>query len=217
MKVTVKKRVASNFELDVDFEAPSGVTILFGPSGSGKTTLLRAIAGVVAPDQGRICLGNRVFFDSSQGISMPIQERKIGYVFQNSALFPHMTALENVTYGCTAGQAPQALLALFKIEHAANRYPKELSGGESQRVALARALASEPQLLLLDEPLSALDLKSRNQIQDEIRQAQERSGIPFLYVTHQLSEALALGSHALLLNQGRLQAQGIPSEVLTVS
>ena len=217
MKVAVKKRVGPNFELDLEFVAPPGVTILFGPSGSGKTTLLRLIAGVVTPDEGEISLDNRVFFDSAQRISMPIQQRRIGYVFQNSALFPHMTAAQNVAYGCAPGQSPQALMELFKIDRAADRYPKELSGGESQRVALARALASEPDLMLLDEPLSALDLKSRTQLQEEIRLAQQRSQIPFIYVTHQISEALALGIHALLLDRGRLQAQGSPAEVLSAS
>jgi molybdate transport system ATP-binding protein len=217
LKVVVKKRISQDFDLDVAFEAPDGLTIVFGPSGSGKTTLLRLIAGVTKPDEGNISLNNRVFYDSARRISMPVQQRKIGYVFQNSALFPHMTASQNVAYGCTSQISPLELMALFKIEQRGDSYPRDLSGGEAQRVALARALASEPDLMLLDEPLSALDGKTRTLIQDEIRQAQERANIPFLYVTHQVSEALALGTHALLLERGRLQSQGSPSEILSAS
>ena len=218
--VAIKKSFqGTRFSLDLAFEAPAGITILFGPSGSGKTTLLRAIAGIEEPDEGRISLGSEVFFDSARGVRMRIQQRRVGYVFQSSTLFPHMTALDNVAYGAPRAcvdrnQRARELLDLFKVEHAARQFPRELSGGEAQRVALARALASDPSLMLLDEPLSALDAPARALVLAEIRLAQETSGIPFLYVTHQRSEALELGSYAIILKEGRLVGQGPPGEVL---
>ena len=158
----------------------AGINILFGPSGSGKTTTLRAIAGLVAPDEGRIAHGAQIYFDSTMHINLPIQRRRVGFVFQDNALFPHLTAAQNVAYGVAARERTtraRALLAQFGVEHLAAHYPRELSGGEQQRVALARALAPAPAVLLLDEPLSAVDVPTRARLLDEIDAAQRTSGI----------------------------------------
>jgi molybdate transport system ATP-binding protein len=215
------------FRLDVDFTAPSGVTILFGPSGSGKTTCLRAVAGIVTPDEGRISIGDRLYFDSPSGANLSIQQRRVGFVFQDYLLFPHMTAEQNVAYGMRAGdhggkskaakrERARELLSLLGIEYAARQYPRELSGGESQRVALARALASDPAIVLLDEPLSAVDAKTRARLLVEIKATQQRAGIPFLYVTHNVDEVVEIGDQVIVLNEGRVIGQGSPREVSLV-
>lgn len=216
------------FRLDVDFTAPSGVTILFGPSGSGKTTCLRAVAGILTPDEGRISLDERLYFDSASGINLPIQQRRVGFVFQDYVLFPHLTAEQNVAYGIRAAgnsgsqsktakrERARELLALFGIEYAAGQYPRELSGGESQRVALARALASDPAIVLLDEPLSAIDAKTRARLLVEIKATQQRTGIPFLYVTHNVAEVIEIGDQVIVLNEGQVIQQGSPLEVTLV-
>lgn len=224
LQVDIKKRLEDgrrgSFTLDVGFQAPGGVTILFGPSGSGKTTTLRAIAGIVTPDRGRIALGENVFFDSAKGVSATIQERRVGYVFQDYALFPHLTAARNVAYAVRMGSSRERrervaeLLDLLGIGYAANSYPGVLSGGEQQRVALARALASDPALLLLDEPLSAVDLATRSRLLSEIKLVQESSGIPLLYVTHNPAEAAGIGTHLVVLEEGRVVEQGKPLDVL---
>ncbi len=207
------------FTLDVEFDTRSGINILFGPSGSGKTTILRAVAGLVTPDAGRIAHGARVFFDSTARVNLSIQARRVGFVFQDSALFPHLTAEQNVAYA-VARQAARTrstrvnkLLALFHVEHARRRYPRELSGGEQQRVALARALAAAPDVLLLDEPLSAVDTHARAHLLDEIDAAQRDTNIPFLYVTHNHAEAVRLGAHLVLLHAGRVVQAGRPLDV----
>jgi molybdate transport system ATP-binding protein len=217
------------FVLDVEFTAPSGVTILFGPSGSGKTTCLRAVAGIVTPDEGRISLGERLYFDSASGFNLPIQQRRVGFVFQDYVLFPHLTAEQNVAYGIRAGEnsgsqsktakreRARELLSLLGIEYAAQQYPRELSGGESQRVALARALASEPAIVLLDEPLSAVDAKTRARLLTEISVTQQRIGIPFLYVTHNVAEAVEIGAHVIVLDGGAVIQRGTPQEIIFVS
>ncbi len=216
------------FLLDVEFTAPSGVTILFGPSGSGKTTCLRSVAGIVTPDEGHISLDERIYFDSGLGIDLPIQERRIGFVFQDYLLFPHLTAEQNIAYGMRAKENNRAqvktakherareLLSLLGIEYAARQYPRELSGGENQRVALARALASDPAIVLLDEPLSAVDAKTRARLLSEIGAMQYRTGIPFLYVTHNVAEAIEIGAYVIVLNEGRVAQQGSPQEIMFV-
>ncbi len=216
------------FSLDVEFAAPSGVTILFGPSGSGKTTCLRAVSGIVTPDEGRISLDELLYFDSASGVNLPIQRRRVGFVFQDYVLFPHLTAEQNVAYGIRAvenggaqsktakRERARELLSLLGIEYAAHQYPRELSGGESQRVALARALASDPAIVLLDEPLSAVDARTRARLLAEIKATQQRTGIPFLYVTHNVDEALEIGDQVIVLNEGRVIQQGSPLDVTLV-
>jgi molybdate transport system ATP-binding protein len=219
----IKKQFGSGnghtFTLDVNVKAAGGITVLFGPSGAGKTSILRAVAGILTPDEGRITLGEDTYFDSAAGISSPMQHRKVGYVFQNHALFPHLTAEQNVLYGIraesrhAAHERAQELFSLLGIPKTADRYPHRLSGGEQQRVALARALATDPLIMLLDEPLSSVDMAMRSRLLEEISAIQRRSGIPFLYVTHNHSEAARLGDTMVVLDEGKIVQEGIPMEI----
>ncbi len=210
----------NTFTLDCSFEVPQGITVLFGPSGSGKTTILRSIAGIVQPDAGRIELAGRVYFDSGKKVNVPIQSRKVGFVFQDYLLFPHLSALQNVAYGIRSS-TPKArreralhLLNLLGIDYAAERRPQQLSGGEQQRVTLARALASDPVILLLDEPMSALDGDTRVRLLGELVELQRKSQIPFVYVTHSPADAVRVGDTIILLRAGRVVEVGKPAEVL---
>lgn len=208
VEVKAKKRLG-NFVLDVSFAIGNGITVLGGESGAGKTTTLRLIAGMIAPDEGKITVGGITYFDSANKINVPIQQRHVGFVFQDYALFPHLTAFKNIAYGIGKhnGVDPAArtneLLALFRIEHIRDQLPREMSGGEQQRVALARALASDPAIVLLDEPLSAVDIETRAKLLDEIEAAQRRSNIPFVYVTHNPAEIERFGRQRVILNAGR--------------
>ncbi|HYY96675.1 MAG TPA: ATP-binding cassette domain-containing protein [Pyrinomonadaceae bacterium] len=210
---------AGRFMLDVEFSAPPGVTILFGASGAGKTQTLKAIAGLARPDEGLVAVGGQTLFDSSRGVDVPASRRRVGYVFQNLALFPHMSALENVEFAVSRLERrgrrakAMALLERFKVGHAARRRPRAVSGGEAQRVALARALASEPRLLLLDEPLSALDEATKLDIIADLKETNRALRLPILYVTHSREEALSLGERALVFERGRVVAEGEPHEV----
>ncbi|HXX22145.1 MAG TPA: ATP-binding cassette domain-containing protein [Terriglobia bacterium] len=219
----IKKEFRTNgrvtLTLDASFIVQQGITVLFGPSGSGKTTILRSIAGIVTPDEGRIELGGRVYFDSETGVSLPIQHRRIGFVFQDYLLFPHLTSVQNVAYAIRSathkGRRDRAieLLDLLGIAHASDRHPHQLSGGEQQRVALARAFGADPAILLLDEPLSALDAATRLRLLGEIVDLQRKSKIPFLYVTHSPADAVRAGDYALILSSGRIVQEGKPTEV----
>lgn len=208
-----------DFVLDVEFAAPPGVTILFGASGSGKTQTLLSVAGLTRPDEGLIAVEGETLFDSSRGFSLPVSRRRVGYVFQSLALFPHMTAQANVEFAAhdlpkrERRERASALLERFGVGHTAARRPREISGGEAQRVALARALASEPRMLLLDEPLSALDEPVKLSIMSDLREMNRRLRLPILYVTHSRDEALALGERALVFERGRIVAAGEPHEV----
>jgi molybdate transport system ATP-binding protein len=212
-------RAAARFTLDVEFNAPPGVTILFGASGAGKTQTLKAIAGLVRPDEGLVAVGGETLFDSSRGVDVPASRRRVGYVFQNLALFPHMTAQENVEFAVAGLPRRErraratALLERFKVGHTARRRPRSVSGGEAQRVALARALASDPRLLLLDEPLSALDEATKLDIIADLKETNRALRLPILYVTHSREEALSLGERALVFERGRVVAEGEPHEV----
>ena len=219
-----RKRFAAEsqeFVLDVAFQAAPGFAILFGPSGAGKTTLLDCVAGLATPDSGRIAIGGRVLFDAAQRIDRPVAKRRVGYVLQSLALFPHLTIEHNVQYGLSHLPAPEraaraaAILQAFRIPHLARRYPHEISGGESQRVALARTLVTDPALLLLDEPLAALDATTKSKIIDDLRTWNREHRIPILYVTHSRDEVFALGEHVLVLDAGRVVAQGTPHEVIS--
>ena len=218
LQVEIKKRLTNHertsFNLDLSFIAPDGITILFGPSGSGKTTTLRAVAGIINPDEGKIKVGKRVYFDSTVGINLSIQHRQVGYVFQDYALFPHLTAERNISYGVKADQdrvrreKAREILKLFHLEGMQNRYPHELSGGERQRIALARALASDPAVVLLDEPLSAVDVATRAKLLEEIASVQQKTAVPFLYVTHNHQEAERIGTYIVTLDEGRIAREG---------
>jgi molybdate transport system ATP-binding protein len=210
-----------NFELKLDFSVAAGITIIFGPSGAGKTTLLDCIAGLKTPNASMIVAQDRVLFDSTHGTSVAVEHRHIGYVFQDLALFPHLTTSQNVQYGLRHLSSTErknrttTILQAFRISHLQNRRPGEISGGERQRVALARALVTDPCVLLLDEPLSALDAATKASIVDDLRVWNQAHRIPVLYVTHNREEVFALGERVVILENGRIIAQGTPHEVMT--
>jgi len=220
LSVKVRARVGA-FQLDVELEAPPGVTILFGPSGSGKTTTLAAIAGLVTPSAGRVAVGEVTWFDRERGIDRAVHERRVGFVFQSLALFPHLDAIANVTYGMSRTlerherrARAQALLEKLRVGHLAGRRPSTFSGGEAQRVALARAFAVEPSVVLLDEPFSALDRELRIALAEELRTFATAAHIPVVHVTHHRREARALGDRLVKLEAGRVVAQGDTRELL---
>jgi molybdate transport system ATP-binding protein len=220
LAVRIAKRLSADFSLEAEFDTPAGFTMLLGPSGSGKTTLLNCIAGLARPDAGKIALGERVLFDSASRVDLPVQQRRLGYLFQNLALFPHLTIEQNVEYGISKLPAEQrtarigAMLASFRIAHLMRRKPGEISGGERQRAALARALVTNPTMLLLDEPLLALDLATKAKIVDDLRAWNAEHQIPIVYVTHAPEEAFALSERVVVLDRGRVIARGMPNEVL---
>ena len=197
------------------------VTVLFGPSGAGKTTILRSLAGLERPNTGRIHFGEEVWFDAEANIMMPPQKRSIGYVFQDYALFPHLTVNQNVSYGLKnearelRASKLKKILQLVKLDGHGNRKPKELSGGQQQRVALARALVREPRLLLLDEPLSALDLPTRKQVRGEFAKLLHDLRIPTVLVTHDWTEALSLGDQLVVMVGGKVRQIGHPQKVFS--
>ncbi|MGG4439778.1 ABC transporter ATP-binding protein [Brevibacillus fortis] len=205
LSVNIQKRLP-DFILDVSFSVQKEIVVLFGPSGSGKTTILNSIAGLVHPDTGVIQLNENVYYREGQK-PLPVQKRNIGYLFQDYALFPHMTVEQNVRYGLKKGHelnlAP--LLSTVGIDHLLQKYPHQLSGGQKQRVALIRALATEPDILLLDEPLSALDADTRKQCQDELLRLHAIWNIPFLLVTHDREEAEKLADVILLIDNGTIK------------
>ncbi len=218
--VAIRARLSAQFAVDVDFTAPPGVTILFGASGSGKTTVLRAVAGLLRPDLGSISVGPRVLFDASSGQDVATPQRRIGYVFQHLALFPHLTVADNLGFGIRGEIAERRRERIrqaaesFRIDHLLDRRPSALSGGERQRTALARALVTDPTVLLLDEPLSALDLPAQSHIIDDLRRWNETRRIPILYVTHAHREVFAAGERVVVLEAGRVIATGTPHDVL---
>lgn len=210
LHVDIVKRLAS-FDLQIKFSIANNILVLFGPSGCGKTTTLRCIAGLEKPDKGIIINQKHKLYCSDTDVFIPPSKRHIGYMFQDYALFSHMTVRKNIWYGvkqknATAQNLYAKLLSLLKIEALVDRLPEKLSGGEKQRVALARALMAEPEILLLDEPLSALDHATRLKLQDELRQMQRLWNIPFILVTHSREEADALGDKVLFLENGKQTA-----------
>jgi molybdate transport system ATP-binding protein len=211
---------AAPFVLDVSIEVSPGITILFGPSGAGKSTLLDCVAGLARPDKGRIVAGGDVLFDSERGINVPAPKRRTAYVFQTLALFPHLSAEENVSYGLMhlRGEERQerveAILKAFRVEKLRKQRPGEISGGEKQRIALARSLVTEPRVLLLDEPLTGLDAELKASIVDDLRAWNAAKGIPILYVTHSREEVDALGERVIALDNGRVASAGAPMDVL---
>lgn len=214
LHVSVSKRRPA-FSLEATFTAPlPGVTALFGRSGSGKTTLINLIAGLLEPDSAQIRLGDEVLADTQRGIAVAVERRRMGYVFQDARLFPHLTVEGNLRYGeKRAGTAPPVLgfeeiVALLGLAALLQRKPWQLSGGERQRVALGRALLSRPRLLLLDEPLASLDVARREEVLSYLVALRDRLSIPMLYVSHDFEEVLRLATHVVLLDAGRVLAQG---------
>jgi molybdate transport system ATP-binding protein len=215
LSCAVRTRLASGFELEADFRLPFGrapITVLFGPSGAGKTTLLRMLAGLDRPSQGAIVFRGDVWFDAERGVCLPPQQRRAGYVAQDYALFPHLTVAANVAYAAQSGKGAE-YLATFGLAGMADRYPSTISGGQRQRVALARALAAEPNLLLLDEPLSALDAAARERTRRQLRELLAASGVPCIVVTHDRREAVALGDWIAVISGGRVRQCGPVQDV----
>ncbi|RKD25016.1 ABC transporter [Ammoniphilus oxalaticus] len=207
LEVYIKKKL-SHFTLETGWTMNNEIVVLFGPSGSGKTTILNCIAGLEKPDTGEIRLNEQIFFHDHQP-PLPTQQRNIGYLFQDYALFPHMSVEKNIHYGVRKKDSRQVnlinqILDVLGIEHLLKKYPRQISGGEKQRVALARALATEPSILLLDEPLSALDEKTRVECQDELLRLHQIWQIPFIIVTHDKQEAEKLGDRILFLKRGEI-------------
>ncbi|MGK0689301.1 MAG: ABC transporter ATP-binding protein [Aquificaceae bacterium] len=219
--IKVKKRLhgaEGDFWLDVELELRDGeFLVLFGPSGSGKTTLLRCVAGLERPEEGYIEVNGEVWFDSKRGINLPPQKRHVGFVFQDYALFPNMSLLENVMYGMKRKDKEKTLELLRKVrlEGLKDKRPNQISGGQRQRVALIRALAREPKVLLLDEPLSALDEELRAELQEELKSFQRSYNIPTLMVTHHKEEALRLADRIVRIKEGRVVE--IINQILTNS
>ncbi|HKB97347.1 MAG TPA: molybdenum ABC transporter ATP-binding protein [Terriglobales bacterium] len=223
LEVRIRKRFPSpegTFNLNVSFRALAGFTILFGASGAGKSTLLDCIAGLSDPDEGRIVVGGEDLYDSEKKRDVAAWKRRIGYVQQDLALFPHLTAEENVAYGLRTLSATERtsrsreILARFRLDRLHDRRPAQISGGERQRVALARALVTEPRALLLDEPLAALDRPTKSSLVADLRKWNQNHRIPILFVTHNGEEVFALGDEVIMLDWGRIVAQGQPHQVM---
>lgn len=221
LEVRIEKRLGS-FQLDVGFEAPAeGVTALFGRSGSGKTSTVGAIAGLLRPDQGRIRFDGTTFFDHARKIELEAEHRRVGYVFQDGRLFPHLSVLRNLTYGLHRAPAADRripfdqVVDLLGVRHLLKRRPAGLSGGEKQRVALGRALLAQPRLLLMDEPLAALDLGRRAEILPYIERLRDVLRLPIVYVSHSLEEVVRLADRLILIDEGRVAASGGVGEVMS--
>jgi molybdenum ABC transporter ATP-binding protein len=200
------------FRLELALEVGAGTLALVGPSGAGKTTVLRAVAGLHRPDRGHIGLDGRAWYDSASRIDLPPEERSVGYVFQDYALFPHLTVARNVAFG--GKERVDELLERFRISHLAHARPTELSGGERQRVGLARALARDPRVLLLDEPLSALDAHTRAAVRAELQEVLREVELPTLLVTHDFEDAAVLADRVGVMLDGRLLQLGTPAHLV---
>ena len=209
----------AQFPLECSFQTGREVVVLFGPSGAGKTTVLDCVAGFRSPPEGRIAVGDRLLFCSQSGVNVPVRRRHIGYFSQQPALFPHLTVRQNIGYGLLdlsheeREARVRAILERFRIPHLGASRPAAISGGEQQRVALARTLVCEPELLLLDEPLAALDLRLKSLLLEALFEWQRERAVPLLYVTHDRSEAYSLARRVLVMEQGRVVADGAPHAV----
>jgi molybdate transport system ATP-binding protein len=223
LQVRLRHSIHPGLMLDVDLTLGCVCGILFGRSGAGKTSLLRLIAGLDRPKSGSIQLGGETLFDSTKRIDHPLRSRRIGMVFQDDLLFPHLSVNANIRYGLRAWGRTEAdarvdtVAALCGVEALLSRSPTTLSGGERQRVGLARALAPRPKLLLCDEPVSALDHASRDALIDRLKAVQSAEALPLLYVTHNPTDAIALGSTLFLLDEGKIVASGLPLDVLAAA
>jgi molybdate transport system ATP-binding protein len=209
----------NGFRLDVEWAMGNELAVLFGFSGAGKSMTLQSIAGLLQPDEGWIYSRKRILFDSRSGINLAPQDRSIGYVFQNLALFPHMTVKRNILYGAGGirtemkDEQVRKMMETFHLVGLESRYPSEISGGQQQRVALARALIRRPDLILLDEPFSALDNPLRIEMQKFLKEVRREFNIPLLLVTHDLSEAFALADKIIVYSQGRIAQIGPPKDI----
>jgi molybdate transport system ATP-binding protein len=218
LNVRIRRRLGA-FAIDLAFEAGKGVTGIIGPSGAGKSMTLETLAGLARPDAGRIAFGDEIFVDTEQSIFTPPERRRIGYVFQNPHLFPHISIAENLVYGARRRPshgviAQDELIDLLGLGALLDRRPHRLSGGEAQRVAIGRALLSNPQLILMDEPLSSLDPRRRLEIMPFIETLHRRLDLPILYVSHNIDEIVRLADRVLVLHGGKIVAAGEVAEVL---
>lgn len=220
LEVSLRRRLG-DFTLEIDFTAPApGIVALFGRSGAGKTSVVHAIAGLLRPEAGRIRIGDTVLFDSQAGIDLRPERRRLGYVFQDARLFPHMSVGRNLRYGLV--RAPQegraidfaTVVDLLGIGHLLDRRPHDLSGGERQRVALGRALLAQPRLLLMDEPLAALDAERKAELLPYLEKLHERLALPIVYVTHAIDEVARLADSLVVIEAGRVAAAGSLADVL---
>ena len=218
LQIRIRKQLR-DFSLDTDLTLTAAVTVLFGRSGMGKSMTLACVAGLTAPDSGRIVVNGSTFYDSETGIALPPQRRRVGYVTQDYLLFPHLTVAQNVAFGLAdhprreREAIVQEALAWLELERLAGSRPRELSGGQQQRVALARALVIRPQVLLLDEPFSALDSPTRMRLRQDLLRLQREHGVPVLFVTHDLAEAMLLGEQMAVMADGRILQQDSPHHV----
>jgi len=215
------QRTLGSFRLHVAFAAPAGITALFGPSGSGKTLTLRSVAGLLRPDRGHVALGQRVLYDSASSLDLPTRDRRIGYVFQHYALFPHLSAAANIAYGLHDASSTdrslrvKELLEMVGLAGFAERHPHELSGGQQQRVALARALAPRPALVLLDEPFAAIDSFVRDHLREQLRAIHVRTEVPMILVTHDIADVRRLADTVVLYGHGVALEVGPTADVLS--
>ncbi|MCP4716129.1 MAG: ATP-binding cassette domain-containing protein [Deltaproteobacteria bacterium] len=220
LKVQIQKQY-KNFRLETSWQIDDELAVIFGPSGSGKSLTLHMVAGLLQPDKGVITAGECTFYDSGQGISLTPQARQIGYVFQSPALFPHMSVQQNIEYGATGLAAAdlsrryKEVIDLFQLSGLENKRPPEISGGQKQRVAFARALIRKPELLLLDEPFSALDMQIRSEMWDFLRDIRRFIKIPVILVTHDVYEAYSLADRVIVYEDGCVVHSGRPHEVFT--
>jgi molybdate transport system ATP-binding protein len=213
LAVDVAKQLGA-VKLDVRFEASGGAMALFGPSGAGKTSIVNMIAGLLTPDRGSIVLDDTVLFDAARGINVPPHRRRIGYVFQEGRLFPHMSVRQNLDYGRRVSRRPsdakefERITALLDISHLLDRRPRMLSGGERQRIAVGRALLMRPRLLLLDEPLASLDAAHKREILPYLVRLRDDAAIPIVYVSHIPAEVRRIATTVVRLDNGRVVATG---------
>ena len=210
----------SGFDLDVSFQAPAGVTVLFGGSGSGKTTIINAVAGLLRPQSGRVCIDDWELFDIEQGRWLPPHRRRLGYVFQEGRLFPHLTVSQNLAYGRwfaprnAKRENSSRIVEMLGIGHILKRYPATLSGGEKQRGAIGRALLADPKLILADEPLAALDETRKAEILPYFERLRDEVSVPILYVSHSASEVARLATTVVAIQNGRVSGHGPAAEIL---
>lgn len=213
LKASIHKRF-NKFDLTTDFTLKDGITALVGPSGSGKTTLIRCLAGIEKPNKGQIRFGDENWFNSEKRINLAVQQRRVGFVFNDYALFPQMTVWENVCYGTQDPQKAKELLEILEISELQDRYPRHLSAGQQQRVAIGRAIAQNPRLLLMDEPFSSIDLYLKNQVYEKFLALQRQLHFPTVIVTHDLNEASQLASEIMVIDNGRILQSGTPKDIL---
>ncbi|WP_208349828.1 molybdenum ABC transporter ATP-binding protein [Pseudaestuariivita rosea] len=206
----------TGFHLSAAFRTNAGITAIFGPSGSGKTTLINCVAGLVQPDQGVIRLGDRTFYDRTKSINSAVPKRRVGYIFQNPRLFPHLSVERNLMYSVTSRRDMfDQVVDLLDLLDLLQRWPRHLSGGEQQRVAIGRALLSDPQILLMDEPLSALDRTRRDGILNYLEKLRDQTDMPILYVSHDLDEVARLANQIVVLDKGQMIAAGDSERLLS--